>query len=136
MKVLDNLLSQQAGIVTSFIVADDQEIKSTITTSIFTTIRKIIGNTIYQRPVNPTYFELICLLNFCIISDKSELAMSEETTLEDIGLDSIAVAETKNILEQKCNVFLNAKEILKLKVLDLWDMEKKCTVSGMSLFLQ
>lgn len=68
--------------------------------------------------------------NPSVISEKSELTISEETTLEEIGVDSIAVAETKNILEQKCNVFLNAKEILKLQVHALWDMEKKCTMSS------
>lgn len=56
--------------------------------------------------------------------DKSEIQLSAESTLKDVGLDSIAVAEVKNLLEQECDTFMNVKEIYDLPLEELWKIEK------------
>ena len=70
--------------------------------------------------MNTDFYLCRFLLSFI---DNSDLKIEDETTLEDIGLDSIAVAETKNILEQDFNIFMDAKEVLQLRVNDLWKIE-------------
>lgn len=39
-------------------------------------------------------------------------------------MDSIAITETKNILEREYNIFLDTKEIVNLKVTKLWEIEQ------------
>ena len=66
---------------------------------------------------------LIKFVHTLSLTDRSDLKLETETTLGEIGLDSIAVTETKNILEQQFNLFMDAKEVLNLRVNDLWRIE-------------